>query len=140
MKRLLSLSLAVMLVMAFAGSALGYGGGRWQGAGLTPEQTTKMQQIFKENRALMDPIMQEIRVKKAEWDAQVHSASPDQGKIEALSKELGVLKGKIYSARAGLNLRLAQEGLPTGYGDHRNGRGGCGGGKKGFGRMSRGMR
>ena len=139
MKRLLSLSLAVMLVMAFAGSALGYGGDRWQGAGLTPEQTVKMQQIFKENRALMNPIMQEIRVKKAEWDAQVYSASPDQGKIEALSKELGVLKGKIYSARAGLNARLVQEGLPTGYGEHRNGRG-CGGGKKGFGRMERGMR
>ena len=42
------------------------------------------------------------------------SVSPDKGKIESLSREIGELEGKMRSDRADLRAQLDKEGLPMG--------------------------
>ena len=130
MKRLLALSLAVMFIVASAGVAFAHGG-HWSGFNLTPEQVTKMQQLSAESYAAMNPVMQQIRAKRAELKAQMYSASPDKGKIETLASEIGSLKGKLYIERVNLNAKFDKEGLPQRYGNCRKG---------GMMGMGRGMR
>ena len=112
MKRLLSLSLIGILVLAMAGAATAHGN-RFHGPNLTPEQAEKMKQLSMESHAAISPIMQQFHAKRAELKAQIYNPNPDMGKIEALAKELGELKGKLYAERAGLHVRLSKEGLPA---------------------------
>ena len=62
----------------------------------------------------MDAVRQSLITKRAELDAQMSSVSPDKGKIESLSREIGELEGKMRSDRADLRAQLDKEGLPMG--------------------------
>ncbi len=152
--RMMALALAATAIFAFAGLAqargmgggYGHGGGHGYGQGynapaLTADQQAKAQKIFATHTAAVQPIQQQMIVKQAELQAQMISATPDSSKIEALSKEIGALRGKMLSERANLNAQLTKEGLPvgSGYGMGQGmGRGGMGQGM-GRGGMGHGM-
>ncbi|MGE9985986.1 periplasmic heavy metal sensor [Desulfovibrio sp. SGI.169] len=119
--RTTTLALAAMLVLGFAGisQARGYddcAGGPRYNAPLSPEQREKAQSIFNSHYAKMDSVRQALITKRAELDAQMSSPSPDKGKIESLSKEIGELRGKMLAARVDLRAQLDKEGLPTACG------------------------
>ena len=153
--RMMTLALAATAIFAFAGLAqargmgggYGHGGGHGYGQGynapaLTADQQAKAQKIFATHTAAVQPIQQQMIVKQAELQAQMISATPDSSKIEALSKEIGALRGKMLSERANLNAQLTKEGLPAGggYGMGQGmGRGGMGRGGMGHGGMGHGM-
>lgn len=115
--RMTSLALAAMLVLGFAGlsQARGYSnGGPGYDAPLSQEQEAKAQQIFNSHYEKMDAVRQSLITKRAELDAQMSSVSPDKGKIESLSREIGELEGKMRADRADLRAQLDKEGLPMG--------------------------
>lgn len=148
--KMMTLALALSATVAVAGlaEARGMGGGYGrQGAGpvygqgynapaLTAEQQAAAQKIFAAHLAVVQPIKQQLIVKQAELQAQMISATPNAAKVEALSKEIGGLRGKMLAERANMNAQLTKEGLPAGggYGMGRGagqgvGRGGMGGGR-----------
>jgi len=137
MKRLLSLSLAAMLIALAANAA--FAQESRYGSNLTPEQAAKMEQFCAESRAAMKPIRQQIHAKRAELNEQINSTVPDKGKMETLAKELGALQGKLYLERANVNVKLIKEGLPAkldgrcgpGKGKNADGRGAKAGKKRG---------
>ena len=141
MKRLLSLPLAAMLVALVAHVAFAHGD-RFHKSNLTPEQAAKMQQFYAESRAAMEPVIQQIRAKRAELNAQISSATRDKGKIETLARELGALQADLYIERANLHDKLVKEDLPATFrGNYGPGAGSddCYGARGGKGR-GRGMR
>lgn len=78
-------------------------------------------------------IQQQIESKMIELDNEMASPNPNRGKIESLSKQIGELRGKELSARAGQGGRAysdyGRRGYHRGYGWHHggyhHGRGGC---------------
>ena len=120
MKRLLSISLAIMFMAVSAGMALAHGHHRPE-LNLTPEQVTKMHQIYAESHPVIHPIKQQIQAKRTELKTQIYSPTPNKGKIESLAREIGVLQGKIYVERANMNAKCIKEGLPAGPGNFKKG-------------------
>lgn len=149
--RMMSLALAMVSVMAFSGLAQargpmgggpGFGGPMAGGSALTQEQQVKAQKIYADQYAAMSSVRQEMITKQAELQVQMVSATPDAAKIEALSKEIGALRGKMLVARNDMRAKLTKEGIPTGPGygmraggmaGGRGGHGGHGGGRGGMG-------
>jgi P pilus assembly/Cpx signaling pathway, periplasmic inhibitor/zinc-resistance associated protein len=87
---------------------------------MTEEQQAKAKDLFTKHRATVDPIARELRAKRAELDACMLAVTPDRAKIEAVSQEIGVLKGKLNAERALFGVALQKEGFPAHFG----GRGG----------------
>lgn len=83
--------------------------------GLTAQQEQEAQKIFVDNYAEMEATRQALAAKRMELDQQLASPSPDKGKIERLSREIGELRGKMLSARADVRAKLNQKGLPPDY-------------------------
>jgi hypothetical protein len=102
------------------------------GQELTDAQQAKAKEMFTKHRATVDPVMRELRAKKAELEAHMLAVTPDRAKIEAVSQEIGVLKGKLNAERALLGVAMQKEGFPAYFGgkgwkNSRHQRG-CGGG------------
>lgn len=127
----LTLSLAMFVGLSTAAHAQNYYGGN---PPLTQEQRVKADKLFSEHMNSIAPIQQQYAAKRAELDALMFSGSADTAKIEALSKELGELDGKLYSEQTKFRAKLANENLPAyGYGARQGyGRGGMKG--QGYGR------
>jgi hypothetical protein len=111
MKPVLSWPLAALLLVLVAGLAFICGNRYAFKSG--HRQGVKMQQLFAQSRAAMDPVLQQIHAKQAELDAQLDAPAPDTAAIETLASELGALRGKIYAEQAELRARLAKAGLPA---------------------------
>lgn len=95
------------------------------GQQLTPDQMAKAQEIFNNSYAEMEATRAAWASKRAELDRELASANPNPGRIEALSREIGELRGKMLSTRADVRNRLAAQGLPSdcfgrGYGPDDN--------------------
>lgn len=141
--------------LALAGPGRGPGGGAGPGAGpcgggggcgqalqLSPEKQEAFKKLYDAFYTKTAQLRAAIRVKQAELDAAAVAPTPDQAKIEALSKEIGELIGKLTAERAQFRIQAAKEigpdalaacpGLGGGFG-HR------GGGHGGYGPMGRGM-
>lgn len=80
---------------------------------LTPEQQAKYKKIIEEGRLATADMRKEMENKRAELQSILQSENPDKGRIEALSTEIGALRGRILSARVDTNAELKKEGLPT---------------------------
>ena len=115
LSRTISLSFATVFLLASASLALAWGPG-WGGGTMTQEQYAKAQQLAAENYAAINPIFQQWQAKQAELNAQVYRQTPEKTKIEALSKEIGELQGKLYAEQANLEAKLVKEGIPAGNG------------------------
>lgn len=100
--------------MAFSGTAdAKRGSGNRMEQQLTPEQQAKYKQIMDESRAATADLRKDLEAKRTELQEILKSDSPDKSRIETLSAEIGVLRGKMLVARVDTNARLKQEGLPT---------------------------
>ena len=120
------LPLVALFLLAMTSLAFAHGTHEEKGGRLSQEQYAKKQQILAENYAVVGPVMQQLKAKRAELEAVVYGQNPDKNKIEALSNEIGQLHGKLQAERANLEIRLIQEGLPFWHGKrHGRGEGGC---------------
>jgi len=117
------------------GAGMGAGQGDCPGAGggmaqLTPEKQAAFQKIHDAFAAKTAQMRAELGVKMAELNALAVAPTPDSAKIDALTKQIGEIKGKLLSERTQFRIQVAKEVGP-GFG------GGCGG--MGGGMMGRGM-
>lgn len=107
------------------------------GQQLTPEQMAQARKIFDKSYADMEGTRQALASKRMELDQQLASPNPDRSRIEALSREIGELRGKMLSSRVEVRNSLAAQGLPPdcfgrGYGPaNGQGYGPCWGGMMG---------
>ena len=126
---LATVALTSSLALARHGDGMGGGQGGGQGgcpgmgggmAQLTPEKQAAFQKIHDAFAAKTAQMRAELGVKMAELNALAVAPTPDQAKIDALTKQIGDIKGKLLSERTQLRIQLAKEVGP-GFG------GGCGG-------------
>jgi len=106
---------------------------------LTPEQ----QSAFKQHHQTIGLLQQQILAKQAEMNVIYDGNSPDQAKIQTLTKELGDLNAKLYSEQAAFRAQLVKSGVPCAAGGYgmmsRGGHGMMGGAAGGYGMMGNGM-
>lgn len=116
-KPVTALFFAAALILGAAGVSQAAGDGpayqaRPYAPQLSPEQMAKAQEIIDRSYVDMQNTRESLAAKRAELDQQLASPNPDRGRIEALSREIGDLRGKMLSARVDVRNRLAQQGLP----------------------------
>lgn len=81
-------------------------------ADVNPEEMrAKAEKIHEDHRAATDTTRQQLMVKEAELKGQMQSVNPDTGRIEALSKEIGELRGRLAVAKIKMKQQLEKEGL-----------------------------
>lgn len=100
----------------------------------TAEQLEAAKKIFNDNYADMEQTRRSLADRQYELSQELASPNPDKGRIEALSQEIGKLRGKMLAARADLRKNLAGQGLPPdcfGNGYHRTW-GPCWAGERGY--------
>lgn len=126
MKKTFALA-AVICTLVFAGSITNAAGwnpgsdvtpdGRDQlwGQRLSPQQRQQAEKIFNDNFASMEATRQALAEKRAELDDELQSDNPDTDKIEAISRQIGELRGKMLSARVKTRSQLAEQGLPDDF-------------------------
>lgn len=85
----------------------------------TQQQMEAAQKIFNDSYADMAQTRQALNDRQYQLSQELASPKPDKGKIEALSQEIGKLRGQMLAARTDLRKNLANQGLPPdcfGYG------------------------
>ena len=115
----------------------GYGGGYpCDIQSMTQEQQDAARKIYQDFTDIANPLRRQMQSKRAELQAQLHSLTPDNKKIEDISKEMGELRGKMLVARSDMRGKMEKAGLPAfgpgfGFDRHR-------GDGRGFGKHMRG--
>ena len=79
---------------------------------LAPEQQTQAKALMEEIKAKNAPIREAIKAKKAEIDALMKTPAPDKTQLEALSKQIGELRGKELVNRMEMKEKFQKAGLP----------------------------
>ncbi|EFL51734.1 putative zinc resistance-associated protein precursor [Solidesulfovibrio fructosivorans JJ]] len=144
---LATLALSASLAMARPGGPAGVRGGGYgpadcpgYGGGfmtqLTPEKQAAFQKLHDDYAAKTAQLRADLGVKRAELNALAVAQNPDQAKIDALTKEIGDMQGKLLAARTTFRIQVNKEIGPMGWGGrgmggfhHRGaGYGPCGGG------------
>ena len=122
--KLIALSTAAVLLLGTAGIAYaqpGHHGGMYgrewkaQAVELSQEQMAQLDAARARHRAEVEPLHQQMIIKRAELKSEMISQNPDSGKVEALHKEIGELQGKLANAQIKHNEELAAQGLPSYY-------------------------
>jgi len=142
----LTLMLALVAVLGFAGfaSAQGHMGGQGTGMmggnmmGLTPEKQAVAQKLQAEHYAATAQLKQQLFAKQSELNAQLYGGATDDKKVQTLTKEIGDLNAKLFEAQVTLKRQLTKEGIPA-MGGMGMGMGGCGMMGGGMGGMGMGM-
>lgn len=80
---------------------------------LTQEQKAEYKKIMSASRQATADLRKDLEAKQAELQAQLKSETPDTAKIEALSTEIGAIRGKLLTAKVETNIQLKKAGLPT---------------------------
>ena len=83
--------------------------------GLSPEKQAAVQKIYADFNAGTASLRQQLTSKQYELDAQLYSATPDDKKVQALTKEVSDLRAKLFEAQVNLQSRLTKEGVPSSY-------------------------
>lgn len=123
------------------GQGYGYGpcGGAY--AQLAPEKQAALQKLQEAYFAKTAQLRADIGVKRAELNALTVTGNPDAAKVQALSKDLGDLIGKLTAERTLFRAQVAKELGPAGLAACRGFGGGFGRGYGhgfGHGRMGGG--
>ncbi|MHC1790942.1 periplasmic heavy metal sensor [Solidesulfovibrio sp.] len=123
---LATLALTTSLALARPGGGMGGGQGGCPGMGggmgqLTPEKQAAFQKIHDAFTAKTAQLRADLGVKMAELNALTVAQTPDQAKIDAVTKQIGELQAKLLSERTQLRIQLVKE-IGPGFGG-----GGCGG-------------
>ncbi len=111
-----------------AGGCPGYGGGMAQ---LTPEKQAAFQKLHDAYAAKTAQLRADLGVKRAELNALAVAQNPDQAKIDALTKEIGAMIGKLMAEKTAFRIQVEKEigpGVMGGMGGYHGGAGPCGGG------------
>jgi len=143
----LTLMLALVAVLGFAGfaSAQGHMGGQGMGAtgghmmGLTPEKQAVAQKLQAEHAAATAQLKQQLFAKQSELNAQLYGGATDDKKVQALTKDISDLNAKLFEAQVNLKRQLTKEGIPAMGGMGMGMGGGCGMMGGGMGGMGMGM-
>lgn len=125
-KNVLMLSLALVAVLGLAGMAYaqyhmmggpgaGMPGGQAMGTmyNLPPEKQAAVQKLYSEHNQATESLRQQLFAKQSELNTLYYSGSADTGKVQTLSREIGDLNAKLYSAQVSLRKQLTKEGVPA---------------------------
>ena len=135
---LATVALTSSLALARHGDGMGGGQGRGQGGcpgmgggwgQLSPEKQAAFQKIHDAFAAKTAQLRADLGVKMAELNALSVAAAPDQAKIDAVTKQIGDLQGKLLSERTQFRIQVAKE---VGAGVAGGGCPGMGGGMGGY--------
>lgn len=128
-------TLALTSSLALARHGDGMGGGQGGGMGncggmtqLTPEKQAAFQKIHDAYAAKTAQMRADLGVKMAELNALSVGQTPDQAKIDAVTKQIGELQAKLLSERTQFRIQVSKE---IGTGVAGGGCGGMGGGMMG---------
>ncbi|OLN27036.1 Zinc resistance-associated protein [Desulfovibrio sp. DV] len=130
-------TLALTSTMALArpggmGGGMGGGQGNCGGDGgmaqLSPEKQAAFQKIHDAYAAKTAQVRADLGVKMAELNALSVGQTPDQAKIDAVTKQIGELQAKLLSERTQFRIQVSKE---IGPGVAGGGCGGMGGGMMG---------
>ena len=127
-RNILALALALALVIAFAGIAGAQRHGMAGGGmgGMTPEQQAAMHKLHAEHAAATAGLKQQLFAKESALTGELYSENPDEGNIEALTKEINAIHAKLYAEKVKLQKQMAREGILPGGGQGMMGGGmGC---------------
>lgn len=141
MKSLTKATIAALVLSLGIGAGVAVANPFYHGPGhMTQEQAAKAQQLDAAHYSVVDPLARQLAAKEAERYAELASTTPDRARIEAISKDIGELQGKLYAAEASYSADLAKAGISgagrCGYGYGKGHGYGCGGGYsygKGYG-------
>lgn len=120
-KKSLILSLAAVAVLSLSALAVagpGFGPGAGPGGcggpmqALTPEQREQAIALFEEHQKAMIPLREQIRTKSALLDSALGTKPVDEKAVDALTRELGDLKVRQFTAQVELRKKFAAAGLP----------------------------
>jgi zinc resistance-associated protein len=122
----LPLALAVVALLGFSGLAsaqmMGPGMMGGQGMGmmggnmmmnLPPEKQAAAQKIYADFNTKTATMRQQLAAKQYELNAQLYSATPDDKKVQALTKDISDLNAKLFEAQVALQNQLTKEGIPA---------------------------
>jgi len=125
---LATLALTTSLAMARPGGGPGAGGCPGYGNGpmaqLSPEKQAAFQKLHDAFAAKTAQLRADLGVKRAELNALAVAPTPDQAKIEALSKEIGGMIGKLMAERTEFRIQVTKEIGPGVMGGMGGGMGG----------------
>lgn len=126
-------TLALSTSLAFARHGDGMGGGYGMGgcggsgpgamAQLSPEKQAAFQKLHDAFAAKTAQLRADLGVKMAELNAATVAQNPDQAKIDALTKQVGELQGKLLGERTQFRIQVAKEVGPGVMGGYHHG--GC---------------
>lgn len=102
-------------VMAAPGNTPTRGYHHGQRTPLTQEQENTITKAMQEYAVSTDTTQQQLTVKTAELRAQMNSVKPDASRIEAISKEIGALRGSLLAAKVTMAAQLEKNGIPKEY-------------------------
>jgi zinc resistance-associated protein len=125
---ILAMTSSLALARPGGGPGAGQGGCSYMGGGmsqLTPEKQATFQKLRDAFVAKTAQLQAELGVKMAELNALSVPQNPDQAKIDALTKQIGDLQGKLLSERTQFRIQVTKD---VGPGMGRGMRGGMGGG------------
>ncbi|BAH78012.1 periplasmic heavy metal sensor [Solidesulfovibrio magneticus] len=88
------------------GSCPGMGGGWGQ---LSPEKQAAFQKLHDAFAAKTAQLRADLGVKMAELNALSVAATPDQAKIDAVTKQIGDLQAKLLSERTQFRIQVSKE-------------------------------
>ena len=108
------------------GNCPGMGGGWGQ---LSPEKQAAFQKLHDAFAAKTAQLRADLGVKMAELNALSVAATPDQAKIDAVTKQIGDLQAKLLSERTQFRIQVSKE---VGAGVAGGGCPGMGGGMGGY--------
>ena len=132
MKKRTMYSISGLLIFMFAGVSLagafehgkgGHGGQGMRGKGygqmgnyssLTPEQQAVVQKSWDDFRKNTQTLRDQMFAKYSEMNALIYGGKADDKQIEALSKEIGELHGKLVGERSKVELQLKNQGVSFG--------------------------
>jgi zinc resistance-associated protein len=127
------LALTSSLAMARPGGGPGAGGcpGYGQGAmaQLSPEKQAAFQKLHDAYTTKTAQLRATLGIKMAELNAAAVAPTPDQSKIDALTKDIGEIEGKLLNEKTQLRIQVTKEvgpGVMGGWGGHRGGGMGAG--------------
>ena len=137
MKTTRNLIMALVMSLAFAGTALAMNHGNTEN--LTPEQQAVVSKAHDDFAAATADLKRLIFAKESALDAELYGNNTDDKKVEALVGEINALNGEVYAEKVRLRKTLAKEGIMPGMGhDMMSDKSGCqmmGGGMMGGGDM-----
>ena len=128
-----ALALAALLGIGVTANAQMMGHGTmhgYAGSGLSPEKQAAVQKAYADFDAATASLRQQLTAKQYELEAQIVGGSPDDKKVQSLTKDVSDLSAKLFKAQVDLQGQMTKLGLPSGA---------MGGGMMGCGMMGGGM-